>query len=328
MNNNETMPEATVASGVGVKPIDAVTSDYKLLIVDDEPDIHALTKLSLKALRYRDRSLAFLSAASGEACMQIMRTDPDVAVILLDVVMEDPHAGLTACRAIREQLGNRFVRILLRTGQPGVAPERETLEQYDIDGYLPKAELTSNRLYAAVRTALKAWEELIDLDRHRGVLNTLHDSVVSLHSFEPLEGTLHKILSAAVALCPVDLAILHLETFEAKGNPRVYSFYLTTDPDSGRAEISVSELTARVQRNPMVQSARQALFAEGGYFIPIILHRELGFGWIYLLGAEPDALTAKTLPLLAAHAANALYSAVAQALLAERQGPLYEAMIV
>ncbi|MGH8582883.1 MAG: response regulator [Gammaproteobacteria bacterium] len=305
-----------------------MTADYKLFIVDDEPDIHTLTQLSLKSLRYRGRSLAFLSASSGQACVLTMRTDPDVAVILLDVVMEDAHAGLEACRAIREELGNRFVRILLCTGQPGVAPERETLDKYDIDGYLPKAELTSNRLYAAVRTALKAWEEIIELDRHRRALTTVHDCMLSLHSFEPLQTTLNKILCAAVALCPTDLAILHLETFETKGNPEIYSLHLTTDPDAVHAEIAVDDLTARLRRNPMVQSSRQAIFAETGYVIPVMLHRELGFGWIYLQETRPDALTSQIIPLLAAHAANALYSAVAQAMLARREGPLYEAMIV
>src|SRR5205085_8841219 len=122
------------------------------------------------------------------------------------------HAGLEACKAIREQLGNRFVRILLRTGQPGVAPERKTIEDYDIDGYLPKAELSSNRLWASVRTALKAFHELVELERSRQTLSFLHRSVASLHAFEPLDVCLQRFLATAMAIVPTPLAVLKLET--------------------------------------------------------------------------------------------------------------------
>ena len=93
---------------------------YELLVVDDEPDIHAVTRLSLRGLRYGGREVALISAASGAEAVQAMRRQPHIAVVLLDVVMETTSAGLDACRAIRGELGNRFVRILLRTGQPGV----------------------------------------------------------------------------------------------------------------------------------------------------------------------------------------------------------------
>ena len=124
----------------------------------------------------------------------MMRVIPNIAVILLDVVMETNTAGLDACRAIRQELNNPFVRILLRTGFPGEAPERETINAFDLDGYLPKAELTSTRLYSAIRTALKAWEELIELERHRELLAAIHVGVVTLHSFAPLEEALEQIL--------------------------------------------------------------------------------------------------------------------------------------
>src|SRR5438552_2082364 len=119
---------------------------HRILIVDDEPDMHAITRLSLKGVRHGSRGIELGSAVSGREAVEFLREHPYTAVVLLDVVMETETAGLDACRAIREELGNHFVRILLRTGQPGVAPERKTIEEYDIDGYLPKAELSSNRL--------------------------------------------------------------------------------------------------------------------------------------------------------------------------------------
>ncbi|MEM7351551.1 MAG: AAA family ATPase [Acidobacteriota bacterium] len=137
---------------------------HRILIVDDEEDVHAITRLSLRGLRYRERRLEFLSATTGREAVEVMRRQPGIAVLLLDVVMESEHAGLEACRIIRNELANPFVRILLRTGQPGAAPEKKVIETYDIDGYLAKGELTSMRLYTAVRTSLKAHGELMDLE--------------------------------------------------------------------------------------------------------------------------------------------------------------------
>src|SRR5262249_7102302 len=158
---------------------------------------------------------------------------------------------------IRDELGNRFVRILLRTGQPGAAPEKRTIDEFDIDGYLPKAELTTNRLYAAVRTALKAWEELIELERHRELLAAIHDCVISLASFEPLEASLGRILETAVAICPTALAILELQSFEKEGNPRRWFVYLSTDPDAMQAKAAALAVGARIAQDPAARAVSE-----------------------------------------------------------------------
>jgi CheY-like chemotaxis protein len=150
---------------------------HKILIVDDEEDVHQITEIVLKSLSYRDQEVELLRAYSGTEALSTIRATPDIAVILLDVMMESSNAGLTACRRIREEFGNRFVRILLRTGQPGTAPEERVVQEFDIDGYLPKAELTSTRLRTMVRTSLKAYVELTGLESSRKSLESLHESV-------------------------------------------------------------------------------------------------------------------------------------------------------
>lgn len=306
--------------------LNARPDKHLILIVDDEPDILVVTRLSLKGLRYRDCPLELLSAASGEEAVAVMKANPDIAVILLDVVMETNSAGLDACATIREELGNRHVRILLRTGQPGVAPEKEAIDKYDIDGYLPKAELTSHRVYAAVRTAIKAWEELVELDRHGRYLTALHDCVSSLHSFGSLDETLERILETAVEIYPTDLAVLHLETFVGKGNPQKCVLHLSTDTDDARSEGRVAEVTKKLGRSLDTDTEPTAI--DSGMVVPLRLHRELGRGWIYLEGVDVDEVTRKVLPILASHAANALYSVVAHGMLSDREGPIYDSMII
>src|SRR5215813_7080995 len=283
--------------------INSLPTRHKILVVEDEPDIFTLTKLSLKGLQYKGREVEFLSASTGQDAVHTMRMNPNIALILLDVVMETNSAGLDACRRIRDELGNSLVRILLRTGQPGEAPERQSIEQYDIDGYLPKIELTSDRLYAAVRTALKAWEELVDLDRHRSYLKSVHECIVSLRSFEPLENALRRILATAVEICPTDFGVLSLETFDKAGNPQSYLLHLAPGIDDILVEAHVE---------------------------PLRVHRELGYGFIYLrrMASPDDELVLTMLPMLAAHAANALYSAISHAMLSAQGIPSYDVMPV
>jgi len=148
-----------------------------ILVVDDEEDVHLITKIAFRSLTHQGQEVKVISAYSGAEAVRVLRENPHVAVILLDVVMESDHAGLNTCRVIREELGNSFVRILLRTGQPGRAPEGTVVQDYGIDGYLPKAELTSSRLVTMVRTALKAYGELADLEGRRRSLESVHESV-------------------------------------------------------------------------------------------------------------------------------------------------------
>ena len=285
-----------------------VPPPLRVLVVDDEPDVAAVTRLSLKGMRHGGRPIELIAASDGAGAVEAMRARPDIAVILLDVVMETDTAGLDACRAIRDDLGNRFVRILLRTGQPGVAPERATIDDYDIDGYLPKTELTTNRLYVAVRTALKAYEELIDLDRYRRALAVLNDAAVSLHPYEPFEVMLQRILGAAVSLVPTALALVGLRVNRSEDEPRHWLLHLSASVEDAETDAAhAAEVAARVEA--ALADRPEAGPLDGGYVAPFSLHHDLGDGWLYVADVVVDPLARLTLPLLAEHAANALYAA-------------------
>jgi CheY-like chemotaxis protein len=282
----------------------------RILVVDDEPDVAVVTRMSLRGMRHGGRPVELVEATSGAAGVEAMRNDPGIAVILLDVVMETDTAGLDACRAIREELGNRFVRILLRTGQPGVAPERATIDDYDVDGYLPKAELNTNRLYAAVRTALKAYDELVDLERHRRVLALLNETAVSLHPYEPLRLMLERILGAAAAIVPTPLAVISIKLERDGAEPRRWVVHLATSAADGQnAGDAVSAIAERVEAWLAGEDEPEPCAVGGGYVVPFTLHDEVGDGWLYVDGVVPDSLARSALPLLGAHAANAVYSA-------------------
>jgi len=133
---------------------------WRVLVVDDDPDVHAVTRLCYVDFRYDGRALQVLSAHSGAEAREVLKHNRDIALVLLDVVMESDQAGLDIARYIREDLRNRTVRIVLRTGQPGQAPPREVVRRYEIDDYRTKTELTFERLQVLTVTALRTYQLL------------------------------------------------------------------------------------------------------------------------------------------------------------------------
>jgi DNA-binding NarL/FixJ family response regulator len=134
-------------------------SPWKVLVVDDEPDVHSLTKLLLRNFNYRKRSLAFLSAYSATEAREIMRDNHDIALVLLDVVMETEHAGLALVDYIRNDLNNQSTQIVVRTGQPGQAPPLTVVSNHGINDYKEKTEITQQSMILTVVKALRLYED-------------------------------------------------------------------------------------------------------------------------------------------------------------------------
>ena len=138
---------------------------WKVLIVDDDEYVHTITKSILKNNEIDGRRLEFYSAFSGKEAVEMMSQLENISIILLDVVMETNEAGLEACRRIREELNNNLVRIILRTGQPGSAPENEVILRYRINDYKEKTELTAAKLFSCTVTAIRSYQDLLNLQK-------------------------------------------------------------------------------------------------------------------------------------------------------------------
>jgi len=144
-----------------------VTAPWRVLIVDDDESVHSISRVVLADVRFQGRGVDILSAYSGRQAAAMLRQSPDIAVVLLDVVMEDDDAGLKLVREIRDQMRNARLRIILRTGQPGQAPEREVIVNYDINDYKSKTELTAQKLFTATIAALRSYSDIVALERSR-----------------------------------------------------------------------------------------------------------------------------------------------------------------
>lgn len=151
---------------------------WKVLVADDEAQVHAATSYALRHAIICDRPVELLHAYSASEAMDALEMNPDVAVILLDAVMETPLAGLSIVPRIREELRMREVRIVLRTGQPGTAPEMTAIRDYDIDDYRSKAELTQSGLYTSLTSAIRGFRQQREgLELYRHVLDCTNEIV-------------------------------------------------------------------------------------------------------------------------------------------------------
>jgi len=130
---------------------------WKILIADDDKGVHDVTELVFNSFKFDNKPVQFFNTYSGNETIEILKQENDIAVILLDVVMETDDAGLQVIERIRNELNNKMVRIILRTGQPGQAPEEQVLIDYDINDYKNKSELTSRKLKSSIITSLRSY---------------------------------------------------------------------------------------------------------------------------------------------------------------------------
>ena len=143
------------------------SGEWHLLIVDDDDEIHTVTRLALSDLLILGRKLVFHHAYSGKAAIEFLKKHQNIAVILLDVVMESDDAGLLVVQQIREQLGMDEVRIVLRTGQPGYAPEESVIKEYDINDYKTKTELTRSKLVTSIISSIRSYQQIRTINQNR-----------------------------------------------------------------------------------------------------------------------------------------------------------------
>ncbi len=200
-DDNWLMEEDAPTAGAGAAGIDQRL--WRVLIVDDDPDVHAVTRLALRNVSFKGRELELFSAFTGAQGFEILRDTADIALVLLDVVMETDDAGLILARRIREELNNQIVRVVLRTGQPGQAPEQRVIIEYDINDYKAKTELTTQKLFTTVISALRAYESLMMLERSRIGLGKILAGATNLYQIHSLREFASGVLNQVSAILDV-----------------------------------------------------------------------------------------------------------------------------
>ena len=175
-------------------------STWTVLVVDDEPAVHTVTQLGLDGFEVEGCALRLLHAYSGAEAREVLAREPDCALILLDVVMESDEEGLSLARWIRDELRNCFVRIVIRTGQPGQAPESKVVSSYDIHSYLSKTDISAQKLRTIVTGGIRSWRDLRTIEMQRNALERVIEATGKLFEPDSLQTLLQAILKQVGAL--------------------------------------------------------------------------------------------------------------------------------
>ncbi|MBM5570954.1 MULTISPECIES: two-component system response regulator [Deefgea] len=200
---------------------------WRVLIVDDEPDVHLTTEFALKNSIIVERKIEFLHAYSGKEAIKILSQEHDIAVILLDVVMENDEEGLEVAKQVRNQLNLQDVRIILRTGHPGYAPEFQVIRDYAINDYKNKAELTQNRLLTMMTTAIRSYQQIRAINTSRRGLEMIIEASASLFERRSIDSFAYAILNQLAGLLALPSAgIICNRILKRKGKKPQYEWQI------------------------------------------------------------------------------------------------------
>lgn len=271
---------------------------WKVMVVDDEPEMHSITKLALSDFVFQGKGLEFISAYSGSEAKSLILEHPDTAIVLLDVVMETDDAGLKVAEFIRDDARNYFSRIILRTGQPGQAPERDVIINYEINDYKSKTELTAQKLFTVVLSALRSYRDILKIENNRSGLEKIIQAsadIFSIHCLEQfIEGVVQQISallggkdSAYMVSSAVCRAVANQENSDIKDGIFIFNGY-------GDYKESEGKLIEEVLSLEVVEACNKMLVDKGIYygedFIVAYCQSKSDLGSIFYITGLPKGL--------------------------------------
>src|SRR3981081_1221705 len=187
-------------------PEDSSARKWKIAVIDDDQAVHEGTRFALTDYNLHGATLEVLSAYSAAEGRILMRDNPDIAAVLLDVIMETDVAGLDLVEYIRNDIKNETVRIILRTGRPGQAPERRVIVQYDINDYKAKTELTADKLFTSLTAAIRSYQQLERMVQTRRGLEIITVAASTRSAFKSMQRLAEGVLTQLASLLNVDCA--------------------------------------------------------------------------------------------------------------------------
>ncbi len=239
--------------------------------------------------RFENRPVIFFNAYSGVETMRMMDAHPETAVILLDVVMETETAGLEVVTYIRQSLQNRLVRLVLRTGQPGKAPQRDIFDRFDINDYKEKTELTAQKLFTTVTAALRSFRDLTTIEKNRRGLQRVLDASTNLYRIQSLKPLAQCALRHLTAVLGWDESTIDLGSSGVIATAEKQSIAVLAATGKLKHAAKTSDLPAKV--HSVLQEAcihKRSLFFDDSY-IGCFPSRTEAIFLIYLDGCNPMA---------------------------------------
>lgn len=229
--------------------ITKIKQSWKILVVDDEEDVHSVTRMTLRGFLIDGRPLEIISAYSKAEAIVVLNKVPDIVLGIIDVVMESENAGLELVEFIRNDIKNQKIRLTLRTGQPGQAPEAEVIAEYDINDYKNKTELTSQKLRTLCYSAIRSYKDIDTIEKSRaGIRKVLETSSAVLKS-STLSNFATAVLQQVVTLLNKDVTAIYAISIPNKNTAERRSILIaaTSDSESQVNDISFEDIPDKIK---------------------------------------------------------------------------------
>ncbi|WP_426416627.1 HD domain-containing phosphohydrolase [Aestuariirhabdus sp. LZHN29] len=194
----------------GDTPPPAPSKCWRVLVVDDDPAIHQVTRMVLGNLKVENRRIELLSAHSGHEARALLKDEPNIAMAFIDVVMETEHAGLDLVRWIREELKNQSIRLILRTGQAGQAPEERVVREYDINGYKEKTDFVANKMISTLYAGIRGYRDITTIQKSLTGLRRLIEASNDMLKIRQLKAFGSAALDNLLTLMELDASALYI----------------------------------------------------------------------------------------------------------------------
>lgn len=260
--------DSAISWATETSPAETSHKPWQVLIVDDDESIHQITSLVLRGFQFEHRHVELIHAYSAREAKAELQRNPHIAVAIIDVVMETNHAGLDLIKTIRSELNRHQIRLILRTGQPGEAPEESVIRDYDINDYKNKTEVTAIKLKTLLYSSLRSYRDICIIDDNKRGLEKIIGSTVSFLECESLTEFASNILAQAAHL----LGLEHQQIYccAATGDPRQQQLQLDVIAATGKDTAPEYQLPDNVvERLTKVHQLKHTFHGEDyfvGYF--------------------------------------------------------------
>ena len=258
--------------------IELSESRWKVLIVDDESEIHNVTRLVLGDFQFDGKGLEFLSAYTSEETKKVLSINSDIAVVLLDVVMEEEDSGLKLVKYIREELKNDLVRIVLRTGQPGQAPEKKVIVDYDINDYKEKTELTSQKLFTCMVTSIRSYRDITIIHDNKKGLEKIIESSSSIFEVQSMKKFASGVLIQITSILNFNKNAIYCQTSSFAATKEEDGFYImaATGDYSDGMDKHIKEVVPSKVLKQLEKASKEKKSIYGDNYLVMYFRSEIG----------------------------------------------------
>ncbi len=129
---------------------------FNILIVDDVKDVHHVTDIISRSKDFDGYELNLLHTESAKETIELLQQRNDIDLILLDIIMETIHSGLSVIDYVRNELHNEDIQIVISTAYPGNIPDEYLPLVKGANHFVYKVDLTFEKFKSIVIHAIRA----------------------------------------------------------------------------------------------------------------------------------------------------------------------------